>query len=322
MAGDRGETGGGESLRLALLNRALRLTAKPRLARVQEPAAARREFEIAARLIARPPAYARHLPVEIAGPAGPLAADHISVGPVDRGAMILYIHGGAFVTGSPRTHGAMLARLSKLSGLPVFAPAYRLAPEHPFPAALEDAEAAWSHLYRLGYDPPRIVLGADSAGAAIAFALLSRLCRRGTPPAAAFGFSPFVDLSGQSPSLASNAAADPLLPAARLAEVVAMYLQGHPAEDPEASPLFADYPGAPPVLLQHAETEILRDDALRLAHRLRGFGAGVTVESWPSAPHVWQFFDGWIPEARAALANTARFLRAALRPGPEPPAGS
>lgn len=318
MAGDRSETRRIEGLRLAALNLALRILVKPRLARVQDPAAARWEFELAARLLARPPPFALCLPGRIAGPAGDIPVMHVSAGPVDRRRVILYLHGGAFVTGSPRTHQAMLARLSRLAGVPVFAPDYRLAPEHRFPAALDDAEAAWRHLYDVGYEPEHIALGGDSAGGGIAFALLSRLCRQGTPPAAALGFSPFVDLAGGSPSVLSNGRTDPLLPAGRLAEVARLYLQGHPADDPEASPVLADYPSPPPILLQHSETEILRDDTLRLAHRLRGFQAPVTVESWPSAPHVWQYFDGWVPEARAALVSSARFLRETLKPATVP----
>lgn len=315
MAGDRGETGGGQSLRLSALNGVLRLLAKPRLARVREPETARRDFAIAARLLARPPAYARALPVSFDGAGGTLRGLHVSTGRVDMGRMILYLHGGAYVAGSPETHAAMLARLSALSGLPVFAPDYGLAPECPFPAALEDAEAAWRHLLRLGYRPEQIGLGGDSAGGGIAFALLSRLCRAGTPPGAAVGFSPWADLGGGGASRQSNARADPLLPAERAAEVAEMYLQGHPAEDPDASPVFAEFPGAPPVLLQYSETEILRDDTIRLAHRLRGFGAEVTLQRWADAPHVWQFFDGWIPEARAALVAAGAFLRTALRSG-------
>jgi acetyl esterase/lipase len=243
-----------------------------------------------------------------------MAVLRISAGAVDRRRVILYLHGGGYVAGSPATHRAMLARLSLLAGVPVLAPDYRLAPENPFPAALEDAAKAWQHLYDAGYDPEHIVVGGDSAGGGLAFALVSRLCRAGTPPAGAFAFSSWTDLAGRSPSVQENARIDPLLPAARLTEVAQMYLQGHPATDPEASPVLADFPSPPPVLLQHSQTEILRDDTLRLADRLRGFGGTVTVQGWPTPPHVWQIFDGWVPEARAALAQAATFVRAALRP--------
>ena len=322
MASDRSEAGNRPSLRLGALNLVLRLAVKPRLAWLKEPEAARRELTLAARFGFRAPPYSLWLPGRVPGPAGDLAVLRISSGAVDRRRVILYLHGGAYVAGSPDTHRAMLARLSLLSGVPVLAPDYRLAPEHAFPAALEDAAAAWRHLYDAGYDPEHIVIGGDSAGGGLAFALLSRLCRAGTPPAAAFAFSPWVDLTGRSPSLVDNARADPLLPVARLAEVAEMYLHGHPSDDPEASPVMATYPAPPPVLLQHAQTEILRDDTLRLADRLRSFGGVVTVESWPSAPHVWHLADGWVPEARDALGRAAAFVRAALRPEPPPSAGS
>ncbi|MDE3123034.1 MAG: alpha/beta hydrolase [Paracoccaceae bacterium] len=314
MAGDRSETAGGASLRLSALNLALRLLAKPRLSRVPTPALARRDFARAAALMFRAPPHALYLPGVIPSPAGDLAVLHVSAGQVDRRRVILYLHGGAFVAGSPATHQGLAARLSRLAGVPVLMPDYRLAPEHPFPAALEDAETAWRHLYDVGYDPDRIALGGDSAGGGIAFALLSRLCRAGAPPAAAFGFSPWVDLAGRGASVVQNARADPLLPASRMAEVVEMYLGQTSALDPEASPLEAEYPGAPPVLIQHSQTEILRDDSLRLAARLRGFGAEVTLQSWPTPPHVWQIFDGWLPEAREALEMAGAFLRAALKP--------
>lgn len=321
MAENRGEARRA-SLRLKALNLALRLLAKPQLARETDVARSRREFDLAGCALTRPPPGALYLPGEIAGPGGSLPVLHVSVGAVDRRRVVLYLHGGAFVSGSAAAYRAMLAWISAEAGVPVVAPDYRLAPEHPFPAALEDAEAAFRQLYARGYEPGQIALAGDSAGGGLAFALLARLCRQGQVPAAALGFSPWVDLSGGSASVIANATADPFLPAERLVDVAEMYLQGHPAEDPEASPLFADFPGAPPVLLVHAETEILRDDSLRLAHRLRGFGAAVRVESWPEPPHVWPFLGGWLPEARAALALAGGFLRAALRPEPGRPAGS
>lgn len=322
MASDRNEAGDRPSLRLGALNLALRLAVKPRLAWLKEPGVARRDFRLAARFVFRAPPLSLWLPGIVPGPTGGLAVRRISAGAVDRRRVILYLHGGAYVAGSPDTHRAMLARLSLLSGVPVLAPDYRLAPEHAFPAAVEDAVAAWRHLYDAGYDPEHIVIGGDSAGGGLAFALLSRLCQAGTPPAGVFAFSPWVDLTGRSPSLAANAGADPLLPAARLAEVAGMYLHGNPPEDPDASPVAASFPAPPPVLLQHSQTEILRDDTLRLADRLRSFGGAVRVESWPTAPHVWHLADGYVPEARDALSRAGAFVRAALRPGRPPSAGS
>ena len=320
MAGDRSKSSNGVSRRLAALSYLLRIFAKPRLARLVDPVDARRDFDRAARWLFRAPPYARWLDGIIAGPEGrDLAVTRISCSQtVDRSKVILYLHGGAYVAGSPWTHRKMLARLSKMAGVPVLAPEYRLAPEHPFPAALEDARAAWDHLYAVGYDPEDIVIGGDSAGGGLALALLAELCAKGCAPAALFAFSPWTDLAGTGRSLTENADADALLPAARLAEVAEMYLQGQSPTDPGASPLRADFPSPPPICFHYAETEILRDDTLRMAERLRGSGAEVRLESWPNAPHVWHLFDGWVPEARDALTRAAAFVQEALRPVARP----
>ncbi|AMY67874.1 alpha/beta hydrolase [Frigidibacter mobilis] len=307
------------SRRLALLNAALRFGTRPALARMRDPVLARAVMERGARWMVRAPP---HL-LALDGPMGKVPGLRVSAGRVAPGHAILHLHGGAYVAGSPRTHQAMLGRLSRLAGLEVFAPAYRLAPEHPFPAALKDAEAAFAGLLARGYAPERIALGGDSAGGGLAFALLARLCAAGSPPGFAYGFSPWADLTGSGASIRSNAAADPMLPAARLADVAEFYLQGHPAADPGASPLFAQFPGAPPVLLQVGSTEILLDDSLRLAERLRGFGTAVDLQVLPGAPHVCHLFDGWVPEARAALRAAAAAIRAGLlRPGQPASAGS
>lgn len=294
--------------RLALLNAALRLGTRPALARMQDPVLARAVMERAARWLLSPPPHLLVLDAAL----GAVPGLRISAGRVAPGHAILHLHGGAYLAGSPRTHCAMLGRLSRLAGIEVFAPAYRLAPEHPFPAALEDAEAAFAGLLARGYAPSRIALGGDSAGGGLALALLARLCAAGTVPGLAYGFSPWADLTGSGSTIRSNADADPMLPAGRLAEIAQIYLQGHPATDPGASPLFAQFPSAPPVLLQVGSTEILLDDSRRLAERLRGFGASVDLQVLPGTPHVVQLFDGWVPEARAALRAAAHAIRAGL----------
>jgi monoterpene epsilon-lactone hydrolase len=307
------------SRRLALLNDALRLGTKPALARMQDPVLARAMMERGARWMFRAPPHLLVLDAALGGVPGL----RISCGRPEPGHAILHLHGGAYLAGSPRTHCAMLGRLSRLAGIEVFAPAYRLAPEHPFPAALEDAEAAFAGLLARGHAPARIALGGDSAGGGLAFALLARLCAAGTPPGLAYGFSPWADLTGSGSTIRSNADADPMLPAGRLAEIAQIYLQGHPAGDPRASPLFAEFPGAPPTLLQVGSTEILLDDSRRLAERLRGFGAAVDLQVLPATPHVVQLFDGWVPEARAALRAAAHSIRdGLLRPAHSASAGS
>lgn len=302
------------SLRLRLLNAALRRLEKPWLAKVDDPLAARAGFERSARRYFRDPAHALYLRVRLAGAPVLLHATWASAGPVLPRAAILYLHGGAYVMGSARTHRAMLAALSARCGMAACLPDYRLAPEHPFPAALEDAVLAYRRLLALGYAPERIALGGDSAGGGLMFATLAQILASGLPvPGAAFAFSPWVDLTGASPSILRNARRDPLLPASRLAETRAYYLAGADPADPRASPVCAGFEGAPPVLILAGSTEILLDEGLAMAERLREAGVAAEVEVWPEAPHVWPIFQGWIPEADAALDRVATFLRAALR---------
>jgi monoterpene epsilon-lactone hydrolase len=300
------------SLRLWVLNVVLRRVEKPRLARVSV-AAARRSFEAEARLFRDPP-RALYLPDRVGVPA--LWAETAPA----RSGVILYLHGGAHVMGSPRTHRAMLARLSALTGLSACLPDMRLAPEHPYPAGLDDCEAAWDALVGRGYPSERIVLGGDSAGGGLMLALLARLLARGERPRAAFAFSPWTDLTASGASLAENARADPLLPVVRMDEARGYYLGGTDPSDPGASPLFGRFPGCPPVFLQTAGTEILRDDTLRMADRLRAHGAEVELDLWPDTPHVVALFQGWLPEADEVLRRTAAFLTRHL-PAP-PPSGS
>jgi epsilon-lactone hydrolase len=293
------------SLRLTLLNAFFRLVAKPRLRRTTDPQRARREFAFAARwFLHRGRGTAR---VVVKG--APALVRHDPPGGQTKRA-IIYFHGGGYIVGSPRTHRAVANRLAVLTGLSVWLPDYRLAPEHPFPAAWDDADAAWNALLAAGYAPPDVVLAGESAGGGLAFALLARMCAAGTPPAGVVAFSPWVDLTGTCASLVSNAQADPLLPAEAFATLTQHVLAGQAADDPRASPLFADFPGCPPVLLQASEVEIIRDDSLRLAERLRAFGGEVTLQLSPNTPHGWQLMVGRLPEADRCVADAAAFIRA------------
>lgn len=291
---------------LDLLVTGLRHVARPRLLSVKEPQVARAEFERMARLAFRSPPHLCH----IKDRAG---LDRIQCGRCAPGKIVLFIHGGGYIAGSPKSYAAMLGRLSLLSGLEICAPDYPLAPEHPAPAAFDAAVAAWEHLIASGYAPADVVLGGDSAGGGAALALLSHLCRKGTPPAALFAMSPWCDLTLSGDSLTRNADRDPFLPAARIRELVSYVLPpGMEAADPRISPLFADFPDCPPVLLHYGETEILFDDCRRMAARLRASGAEVSEDVHPTAPHVWHLFDGWIPEARRSLCDIAYFARMSL----------
>ncbi|SDX08130.1 alpha/beta hydrolase [Celeribacter indicus] len=276
----------------------MRFHEKPALAQARSLTRQRRRFERQAWLFQRTRGVAEERIL-----AGGVPCLRLRPGGRARG-RLLYLHGGAYVMGSSRTHRPLARRLCALTGLEVVVPDYRLAPEHPFPAAFEDAEAVCRSL---GSDLP-LLLGGDSAGGALCLALLSGLCVAGRPPRAAFAFSPWTDLTLTGGTLRSNARCEALLPVERIAEVRDGYLCGAPADDPRASPLFAPFPACPPVLLQFAGTEILADDTRRMAARLEAQGAQVTLESWPDLPHVWQILHGWLPEADDALEGVRRFL--------------
>ncbi len=292
------------SLRLTMLNLFFRGIAKPHLRRTTDPGRAKRMFAITAGLFLSHGRQVRQVET-------PTTPRILRMEPPDGGArqIILYFHGGGYLVGAPETHRGLAARLALEAGCTVCLPAYRLVPAHPFPAAWDDADAAWDALIASGVAPRDVVLAGESAGGGLALSLLARLCAQGTPPAGVVVFSPWTDLTGQSASLVSNAARDPLLPAEGFATLVGHVLAGHRADDPRASPLFADFPGCPPMLFQVGEREILRDDTVTLATRLKAQGAAVTVELWPEVPHAWQLMVGRLPEADRAVRGAAVFVR-------------
>ncbi len=288
-----------------LVNLGLRLMEKPYLARVEDPAEIRAGFERKARFWFGMPRGAR-LRWDRLGASGIPA---LWVEEAEGAPVILYFHGGGYVFGSPRTHAAMLVRLARLAGASACLPDYRLAPEHPFPAAIEDARACFDGLIALGVAPGKVIIGGDSAGGGLALALLGELCRTGAPmPAGAFAFSPLTDMTFSGDSFRANAQADPMLPAQRAADLVGMYLQAADPTDPRASPLFADFAGAPPVFLTAGSTEILLDDTRRMAERLRAQGVAVAAHIGDRLPHVWPLFARILPEGRATMRDLADWI--------------
>nr|WP_303626404.1 alpha/beta hydrolase [Roseovarius sp. M141] len=240
-----------------------------------------------------------------------LAATRVT--PVDPcvGPLILYLHGGGYIFGSPRTHRAMMAHLAARTRLCAVLPRYRLAPEHPFPAAPEDALTA----YRAVMDHPGgVILGGDSAGGGLALALLAQIGGLGLPqPLGTFCFSPLTDMTFSGDSFAANAKADPLLPAHRARDMAQMYLRDGDADDPRASPLYADFAGAGPVWLTAGDTEILLDDTRRMAKRLLTQGVDVTCIIEPGLPHVWPLMHALLPEARQTLSGLAGWITSLSR---------
>ncbi len=296
------------SLRLKMLTRFMALFVKPQLEKLASPVAARLSNERTARRVFPVPPYALFLEDHMTFGGHRCGGLWSSVGDVAARRVILYFHGGGYVVGSATTHRALTARISRHTHVRVFAPDYRLAPEHPYPAALEDARLVYSALLSRGYRPDDIVIGGDSAGGGLALALLSRLCAEGAPPVGVFAFSPWTDLSLSGESMRRNEKSDVILPVTRIRQMRDYYVAGGNPSDPGISPLFADYPDCPPVLLQYSSSEILADDSVRMAQRLRGQGARVEVQHWDDAPHVWQLFDGVLPEANEALEATGAFV--------------
>ena len=301
------------SFRLRLLNLGLRWLARPGLAKADDPVASRAGFLRVAHLFRMPP-HLLHLE-----DSGPVPLHWVSVKRRNTDWVILYLHGGAYATGSPLTHVALIARIAKLTGLQAAAPAYRLAPEHPAPAAFEDAVLAHARLIAKGYGSDRIILAGDSAGGGLALALLADLCRRGLQPAGLFAFSPWTDLTLTGDSLVRNAVRDVFIPAERMPMTVDLVRGGLPVDDPRLSPLYARFDRPPPVLIQVGTTEILLDDSRRMAEVLRRAGGEVVLREWPDCPHVWQMTDGYVPEARAALVEVAGFVAGLVNSSIPPP---
>ena len=299
-SGKRSSAAAQPSLRLRTLNFGLRHAVRPFLGLSNSPERAARTFDRFAPLIFSGPPYICHL-TEIAN-AVPL--HWISVGSVQPRHVILYLHGGAYFSGSGTAYSGLLGRISSLTGLRVCAPDYRLLQQDPFPAALDDAVGAWDALLQKGYRPRDIVLGGDSAGGGLMLSLLSYLTLRDQRPRAAFALSPWTDLTLAGESLTT--ATEVLLPVRRMSEVVDRYLGAADRADPRASPLFATFVNPPPVLIQVGSGEALRDDAVRMAQVL---GPQADLRIWADVPHVWQMFDGYIPEARAALREVAEFIQ-------------
>ena len=223
---------------------------------------------------------------------------------------VLFLHGGAFMIGSPVSHRSITARIAKQTRARVFVPDYRLAPEHPFPAALDDALACYRALLEKGYAPSQIAVAGDSAGGGLALSLCQRLRSLGLPqPSCLALISPWADLT-----LAQIAPidADPLLRLTWLQQGATAYLHGRAAQEPLASPLLGDLSGLPPTLLQAASEEILRNDSRRLAGALTAAGVFVEHRELPRMWHDSQLYAGIVPEATQAVNDFARFISGRL----------
>ncbi len=254
----------------------------------------------------------------------PVTKQNVSAGGVDAewlaapGAradhVVLYLHGGGYVLGSVNSHRDMIARLSASSGARALALNYRLAPEHPFPAAVDDAVSAYRFVLAQGVAPGRIAIAGDSAGGGLATATLLAIRDQKLPtPAAGALLSPWVDLEGIGESMNGGVSDDPMVSKGLIAAMAPAYLNGASPRTPLAAPLYADLRGLPPLLIQVGRREMLLDDSTRLALAARRAGVDVTLEVWPGMIHVWQIFASELEEGREAVDRIGEYLRRHFR---------
>lgn len=298
------------SLRARLLNSWLRRVERPAMTRATSHEVLRKRFDTQARIFFHPPRGTQMQWQRMEH--GQRQVDALEVVPRTLGddTVVLYIHGGGFVFGSPRGYAALAGQIANRLNARAVLPRYRRAPEDAFPGAFDDVCTAWHGLRATGVPADRIVVGGDSAGGALAFALMGHLiAERADLPAAVFGFSPLLDLTYSGESFTANAEAEAMLPVSRAHETMAHYLAGQDPTDPRISPLWADVTGAPPVWLCAGDSEILRDDSRRMAARLRAAKAHVTYREARDLPHVWPLFHNVLPEARETLDDLAGWIR-------------
>lgn len=234
----------------------------------------------------------------------------VRAGPAPTASVVLYLHGGAYCLGSPRTHRSLTSRLALQGCADVVVPDYRLAPEHPYPAALDDALATYRWLLSRGYDPASIILAGDSAGGGLALALALRLRELALPqPARLLLLSPWVDLTFGGDSIRQLRDRDPMLAIDWIRHGAELYRGRRPASDPGCSPLLANLAGLPPMLIQVGSDEVLLDDARRLAQRVGSVGGAVELEIYDGMWHVFQLHAGLLATADAALVALAASVR-------------
>ncbi len=242
--------------------------------------------------------------------AGGVKAEWITAPNAAADRAILYLHGGGYIMGSINTHRELIARLSKAAQARILALDYRLAPEHPFPAPVEDATAAYRWMLAQGLKPSRIAVAGDSAGGGLTVAALVAFRDAGLPmPAAGIPISPWVDLEAIGESMKTRSSQDPIVKPEMIREIARVYLAGQNPRSPLAAPLYADLHGLPPLLIHVGDAEALLDDSKRLAERAKAAGVDVTLEVWPEMPHVWHLFAHFLPEGQQAIDRAGEFVR-------------
>ncbi len=240
--------------------------------------------------------------------AGGVPADWVTVDVSEGDRVVLYFHGGAYVMGSRNTHRGLAARIARAARARVLLPDYRLAPEHPFPAAVEDATTCWRWLIAEGHAPHQMVIAGDSAGGGLTLATLLALNATGEPlPACAVGLSAWTDLEGQGPTAEPGAVDDPMLTPEGLRSSGMQYAAAN-LRNPLAAPLHGDLEGLPPLLLQVGTRDILLSDSTRFAEKAQAAGVDVTLEIEEGLIHVWHMFPD-VPEAQRAIERIGAFIQ-------------
>jgi monoterpene epsilon-lactone hydrolase len=243
--------------------------------------------------------------------AGGVPAEWVMAPGCDTGRAVLYLHGGGYAIGSLNTHRRLAYDISATSAARVLLIDYRLAPEHPFPAAVDDAASAWRWLLQQGFATNRRAIAGDSAGGGLTIAALVNLRDKKLGlPACAVAISPWVDLEGVGNSITSRAAQDPMVQKDGLLWMAKMYLNGKDAKTPLAAPLHADLKDLPPILVQVGTAETLLDDATRIAEKLHAAGVDVRLAVWPNMLHVFPMFAPVLSEGRDGCIEIGNFIRA------------
>lgn len=224
--------------------------------------------------------------------------------------VVLYLHGGGYVVGSIESHRHLAAEIARAAGARTLIVDYRLAPEHPFPAAVDDALGVYQGLLAAGFDPSNIAIAGDSAGGGLTAATLLAAKEAGLPqPSCAFCISPWVDLEAQGESMIAKAAIDPMIQKDNLLGFARQYLAGASPRQPLAAPIHGDLSGLAPLLIHVGSAEALLDDSVRLAQVAGAADVPVSLEIWPEMIHVWHFFHASLSDARAAISRAGAFIR-------------
>jgi monoterpene epsilon-lactone hydrolase len=245
--------------------------------------------------------------------ANGVAAEWTSTPNAVRDAAILYVHGGGYVIGSLDSHRHLVAEAGRAANAVALALDYRLAPEHPFPAAVDDAVAGYRFLLAQGFKPERIAIGGDSAGGGLVVAAMVAIRDAGiAQPGCGWCLSPWIDMEGIGESMESKSAADPMVQKVGLLDMARLYLNGADPRSPLAAPLYADLTGLGPLLIQVGAAETLLDDAIRLAQRAGAADVRVDLQVWPEMVHVWPLFHPELKAGKRAIDAAGAYIRQTL----------